>query len=157
VPEILQGESLLPIFEKPDSCEREQAFLEFNRFELDHDGFGAFSPSRCVVTDRYKLVVNLTDKDELYDLQSDPGEIRNLIDDISLAEVGNGLHDKIIEWMNRTRDPFRGPQWKNRAWRDMGAKSWGGPTRPHPLDGYNPRSLLYDTAEEIDRLVYEKH
>jgi arylsulfatase A-like enzyme len=157
VPEILQGESLLPTFAEPSSCSREQAFLEFNRFELDHDGFGGFSPTRCVVTERFKLAINLTDKDELYDLETDPGEMRNLIDDPAHAEMRNQLHDEIAAWMDRTRDPFRGPQWKNREWRDQGIKSWGGPTRPHPFDGYNPRSLLYDTAEEIDRLVYEKH
>lgn len=156
-PEILQGESLLSSLREPDSCDRDEAFLEFNRFELDHDGFGAFSPTRCVVSQRFKLAINLTDRDELYDLKNDPGEMRNLIDEPSVADARNALHESILQWMDRTRDPFRGPQWKNRSWRDLGARSWGGPTRPRPKDGYNPHSLLYDTAEKIDRLVYDKH
>lgn len=156
-PEILQGESLLTHFKNPEQCDREKAFLEFNRFELDHDGFGAFSPTRCVTDRRFKLAINLTDKDELYDLESDPDELRNLIDDAEFAEDRDRLHKDIIDWMNRTRDPFRGPQWINRAWSGADAKCWGGPTRPRPADGVNPHTLLYDTAEPIDQLEYEKH
>ena len=83
------------------------AFLEFNRFEVDHDGFGAFSPTRCVTDRRYKLAVNLTDKDELYDLENDPYEMDNLIDADAHSAARDELHGEIIDWMNRTRDPFR--------------------------------------------------
>lgn len=156
-PEILHGESLLTVFSNPTVCDRERVFLEFNRFELDHDGFGAFSPTRCVTNCRYKLAINLSDKDELYDLETDPDELRNLIDDEAHGEIRDQLHREIVEWMNRTRDPFRGPQWISRAWNGRAASSWGGPTRPRPADGFNPHTLLYDTAEPIDRLVYDKH
>ena len=53
-------------------------------------------------------LVNLTDKDELYDLENDPFEMSNLIDDDAHASPRNELHSEIIAWMNRTRDPFRG-------------------------------------------------
>ncbi len=157
IPEILHGESLLDTFKNPSGCNREKAFLEFNRFELDHDGFGAFSPTRCVTDRRYKLAINLTDKDELYDLEADPHELCNCIDDESYSSIRDELHGEIIDWMNRTRDPFRGPQWVNRPWSSSVAKSWGGPTRPRPGDGVNPHTLLYDTAEPIEQLEYAKH
>lgn len=43
--------------------------MEFGRFEVDHDGFGAFQPLRAVFDGRYKLSVNLMSTDELYDLE----------------------------------------------------------------------------------------
>jgi len=156
-PEILQGESLLSTFRNPESCVREEVFIEFNRFEIDHDGFGAYSPIRCVATKRYKLAINLLDKDEFYDLEEDPQELRNRIDDAETAEIRDALHDRLIEWMGDTRDPLRGPHWKTREWRVASGSTWGGPTRPRPADGYNPHTLLYDTAEKIDKLVYDKH
>ncbi len=156
-PEILQGDSLLPLFRDPGGYSRDAAFIEFNRFELDHDGFGAFSPIRCIVTERFKLALNLLDIDELYDLEADRGEMVNQIENPEYREIRDTLHDSIIVWQDRTRDPMRGPHWKNRSWRNQGSLSWGGPTRPRPFDGYNPHTLLYDTAEKIDKLVYDKH
>lgn len=34
---------------------------------------------RCIFDGRYKLVINLLDTDEMYDLQEDPDEMVNLI------------------------------------------------------------------------------
>ena len=68
VPDLLQGRSLLAQFRQPDASDERGGFLEFNRFEIDHDGFGAFAPIRCVFDGRYKLAINLLDTDEFYDL-----------------------------------------------------------------------------------------
>ena len=59
---------------------RDDVFIEWGRYEVDHDGFGAFQPIRCVCNGRYKLVINLMTTDEFYDLETDPGELTNLID-----------------------------------------------------------------------------
>jgi uncharacterized sulfatase len=159
IPDLLQGHSLLPVFKRPYLQVNDKIFSEFNRFEVDHDGFGAFSPLRCIFDGCHKLTVNLFDTDELYDLKRDPLEIVNLINDPAHGEVRAWLHAEIMAWMNRTRDPLRGPHWKQRYWgKGMNCSSWGGPTRPRPADvDWYPRSLLYDTAGVVDKYEYEKH
>jgi uncharacterized sulfatase len=157
VPALLQGRSLLDQYRQPDAAVHGEVFLEFNRFEIDHDGFGAFAPIRCVFDGRYKLAINLLDTDELYDLSADPGELDNLIDSAAHAVVRARLHAELLAWMNRTRDPLRGPHWSRRGWRDTDATTWGGPTRPRPADpAWYPPSLLYDTAEPVTRAEYDK-
>ncbi|HUR59393.1 MAG TPA: sulfatase-like hydrolase/transferase [Opitutaceae bacterium] len=158
VPDLLQGRSLLAQFRRPAHATNEEVFLEFNRFEIDHDGFGAFAPIRCVFDGRYKLALNLLDQDEFYDLQDDALELRNRIDDPALAAVRERLHGRIIAWMNRTRDPLRGPHWRRRPWAGPDTFStWGGPTRPRPADEpWYPRSMLYETGAVIERYEYDK-
>lgn len=158
-PDLLHGRSLLAQIRAPEQQTNEHVFIEFNRFEIDHDGFGAFAPIRCVFEGRYKLAINLLDTDELYDLADDPLELRNRIDEAELAGVRERLHAALIAWMNRTRDPLRGPHWSRRAWNDGkgGGSTWGGPTRPRPADEpWYPRSMLYETARPVDRYEYEK-
>lgn len=158
VPDLLQGRSLLPQIHQPEHRTHARVFIEFNRFEVDHDGFGAFAPIRCVFDGRHKLAINLLDTDELYDLAEDPSELRNLIGEPALAGVRDNLHAELIAWMNRTRDPLRGPHWSRRAWNGGDHHStWGGSTRPRPADeAWFPRSLLYDTAAVVDRHEYDK-
>jgi uncharacterized sulfatase len=157
VPALLQGRSLLGPACDPLTQPAEPIFIEFNRFELDHDGFGAFFPLRCIFDGRYKLSVNLLDTDELYDLSSDPAELNNLIDMPAHAATRNRLHDALLEWMNRTRDPLRGPPWARRSWRDVSDSAFRGPTRPRPGDEtYFPTTLLYETGRPIEKLVYDK-
>jgi uncharacterized sulfatase len=156
IPPLLQGGSLLSVV-RGDALPSREVFIEFNRFEVDHDGFGAFSPIRGIVEGRYKLAVNLLDRDELYDLASDPLELDNRIMDPGLGDVRARLHDRLLAWMNVTRDPLRGPVWGRRAWREMSASSWRGPTRPRPFDPlFEPKTLLYDTGRVVDRLDYPK-
>jgi uncharacterized sulfatase len=158
IPDLLQGRSLLAQVRRPEQRTNAEIFLEFNRFEIDHDGFGAFAPIRCVFDGRCKLAVNLLDTDEFYDLRDDPLELRNRMGDPALAAERTRLHRALIAWMNRTRDPLRGPHWSRRPWNGEGnGSTWGGPTRPRPADEpWYPKSLLYDTAEVITRYEYDK-
>jgi uncharacterized sulfatase len=158
VPDLLQGHSLLAQLRHPEQRTNAEVFIEFNRFEIDHDGFGAFAPIRCVFDGRFKLAINLLDSDEFYDLQDDPLELRNRIGDPTLAAERDRLQVVLIAWMNRTRDPLRGPHWLRRPWSAAQAGStWGGPTRPRPGDeAWFPKSLLYDTGEAITRYEYDK-
>lgn len=92
-------------------------FMEFGRYETDHDGFGGYQPMRAVFDGRYKLSINLLSTDELYDLKADPDELINCIDDPAYRAIRNQLHDALLNEMYRTRDPFRGYYWERRPWR----------------------------------------
>jgi len=148
VPKTLEGGSMLPLLMDPAATVRKEAFIEWGRYEVDHDGFGAFQPIRCVCDGRYKLAINLMTTDELYDLQTEPSELINLIDSEQHAGIRNDLHDRLLNWMNVSRDPFRGYYWGRRAWRPDFPVTWAnaGYTRQREDDGYLPRELDYDTG-----------
>jgi uncharacterized sulfatase len=157
VPPLLQGRSLLDLARDPSQKSEQPIFIEYNRYEVDHDGFGAFYPLRCIFDGRYKLAVNLLDTDELYDLSTDSAELHNLINAPEHTTARDRLHDALLDWMNRTRDPMRGPHWARRAWRDISDSAFRGPTRPRPGDeAYFPTVLLYDTGHPAEKLVYPK-
>jgi uncharacterized sulfatase len=148
VPKTLEGGSMLASFKNPDVAPRTEAYMEWGRYEVDHDGFGAFQPIRAICDGRYKLSINLMVTDELYDLQEDPGEMRNLIDSAEHAALRNALHDKLLHQMDISRDPFRGYYWGRRSWRPDFRETWenSGMTRQRESDGYLPRELDYDTG-----------
>ncbi len=158
VPPFLEGKSILKSFEDPSVKINDEIFIEFNRYEVNHDGWGGFQPIRCAFDGRYKLVVNLHYTDELYDLKEDPYEMVNLIESDKLAGIRDDLHDRILSWMDRTRDPLRGPIWERREWRKERRQTWNGSgmTRPRRDDGYEPRMLLYETGLPVDKWEYKK-
>lgn len=145
VPPILEGNSLTPLLQGEEDPER-SVVMEFNRYEIEHDSWGGFQPVRSIVTGRYKLVINLHYTDELYDLEKDPTEMKNLIDDQEYYRVRNELHDRLLDWMYEKRDPFRGPVWERRIWRYSRRFQWRGEFRPRPADGYAPEVRDYDTG-----------
>lgn len=57
-----------------------------------------------VRTKEWKLVKRLYERDELYDLTNDPGELRNLIDDERLADVRRNLLERLVDWYMETAD-----------------------------------------------------
>jgi uncharacterized sulfatase len=149
VPAFLEGRSMLEAFTNPHKQRNEHVFIEFHRMDTKHD-YAGFQPIRCVLDKKHKLVINLNYTDELYDLEKDPGEIENLIDDNEYRNIRNHLHDALLEWMNDTRDPFRRPIWERRAWRRERKLTWGGPVRFRRDDGYQPRVLSERTGLEIE-------
>jgi uncharacterized sulfatase len=90
--------------------------------------------------------LNLLHTDELYDLERDPAETENLIEDPAYVGARNALHDQLLDWMYEKRDPFRGPVWERRPWRDTRRLRWRGAFRPRPADGYAPEVRDYDTG-----------
>ncbi|MGD0089747.1 MAG: sulfatase-like hydrolase/transferase [Planctomycetota bacterium] len=158
-PKSLEGRSMLPTFGAPELKAGDTVFMEFGRYETDHDGFGGFQPIRAACDGRCKLVLNLLAGDELYDLQADPQELANLIAAAEYAAVRNALHDRILEWMNRTRDPFRGYYWERRPWRtDARPATWDYTlmTRQRENEEYEPRQLDYNTGLEMQKAVRPK-
>ncbi len=158
VPKPLEGKSMLATLRDPSHRPNDAVFTEFGRYEVDHDGFGGFQPIRSAFDGRYKLTVNLLTTDELYDLENDPGEMTNLIEAGEHRAARDALHDQLIAWMHRTRDPFRGYYWERRPWRPEKPVSWagGGMTRQREDDGYEPRQLVYETGLEMQDAVRKK-
>ena len=158
IPVMLEGSSLIPQINNPDLPTDRPAFVEFTRYEIDHDGFGGFQPMRAVITDDYKLAVHLLDTDELYHTTEDPYDMRNLIDDERFAAERDRLHDEILAMMNRTRDPFRGYQWACRPWRKDKKPSWDvdGYTRQRDSDPGEYRQLDYNTGLTMTEAVRKK-
>jgi uncharacterized sulfatase len=148
IPKTLEGGSMLALLKDPAARLRKEVFMEWGRYEVDHDGYGGFQPIRCVCDGRYKLAINLVTSDELYDLETDPSELVNLIHSEKHAAVRDDLHDRLLNWMNVSRDPFRGYYWGRRAWRPDFPVTWAnaGYTRQREDDGYLPRELDYDTG-----------
>jgi len=159
IPRLLEGTSMLATFADPAVRPNDVIFMEFGRYEIDHDNFGGFQPVRAAFDGRYKLVVSLLSGDELYDLATDPDEVVNLIESPDRAAVRNALHDKLLDWMNRTRDPFRGYYWERRPWRiDAPPATWAcaGMTRQRENEEYEPRQLDYNTGLEMTAAVRKK-
>ena len=159
VPKLLEGRSMLGTFRDPQARPNDVVFLEFGRYEIDHDGFGGFQPVRAAFDGRHKLAVNLLSSDELYDLDADPDEMAILIDHPGHSAVRDALHDALLDWMNRTRDPFRGYYWERRPWRaDARPATWAytAMTRQRENEEYEPRQLDYDTGLEITEAVRKK-
>ena len=134
--------------------------MEFARYEVDHDGFGGFQPIRCAYDGRYKLVINLLTSDELYDTSSDPDEKVNLINNASCAVIRDKIHDRLLQWMNETRDPFRGYYWERRPWRkDAAEASWShsGMTRQRKADPDFEKTMMdYATGLEMTEHTRKK-
>lgn len=158
IPDVLEGSSILSLFSYPQVQKSKPIFMEFGRFEVDHDGFGAFQPLRAIYDGRYKLSINLMSTDELYDLQKDPYEVNNLINDGEYVSIRDDLHDLILQHMNETRDPFRGVYWHARPWRKDFTPTWEYTeyTRARKDDDYYPRCLDYNTGLEIKEYSWLK-
>lgn len=77
--------------------------------------------------------------------------MNNLINSEEHASIRNDLHDRLLNWMNESRDPFRGYYWGRRPWRADFPETWdnSGMTRQRENDGYLPRELDYVTGLEM--------
>ena len=58
-------------------------------------------------TRRWKYVRRLYEQDELYDLERDPGELDNRIDDPALADIRCKMQDRLLTWYQETCDVVR--------------------------------------------------
>src|SRR5690606_18532859 len=63
-------------------------------------------PQRMIRTERYKLVVNPPDVNELYDLETDPDELVNQIDNPAYREVRDRLYTLLYRELKATGDNF---------------------------------------------------
>ncbi len=136
IPESLPGVSLAATLQDPDLSPRETAMMSFTRFAINHDDWGEFYPIRAITDGHYKLVINLFDTDEFYDLDVDPGEMRNRIGTSDVSAARDRLHDALLDEMDRIRDPFRSYRWGDRAWRSVRQPFYHGGKRRNRLTGF---------------------
>jgi len=96
-PGNLHGMSLRPVLQDAAAVTRDAVFSEYNG-NKDLNYF-----QRAVITERYKYIENEGDISELYDLEEDPHEMRNL----AVGEPGNieqDLQRRLREWQHETGD-----------------------------------------------------
>jgi arylsulfatase A-like enzyme len=67
---------------------------------------GAGTLGRALITDRYKYVVYGwgANREQLFDLVLDPGEVRNLAAESAFDPVLDDLRARLLEWCRRTKD-----------------------------------------------------
>ncbi len=95
-----QGRSLLPLLKGRQPADwRQYAFSNYNGQQ-----FGLFV-QRMIFDGRYKYVWTPTDTDELYDLQTDPWEMQNVIDDPARKEILTSLRKALYEDLTARKDP----------------------------------------------------
>lgn len=97
------GRSLLPLLRGEDVDDwRTYAFSNYNGQQ-----FGLFV-QRMIRDERYKYVWTPTDIDELYDLQEDPYELKNLIHDPAYKDVLTRLRKDLYEDLVARKDAAAG-------------------------------------------------
>ncbi len=100
VPPGFRGYGLIPLPESGNPGWRDDIFSMYHGNQ-----FGLYT-QRMVRDRRWKYIWNAAAEDELYDLERDPGEIRNLARDPSAAGELERLRIRLIEWMNDVEDPI---------------------------------------------------
>jgi uncharacterized sulfatase len=111
----VDGRTMRPLLEDGEAY-RDAAMIEYHGFSKGRSGDDGFLPLRALVTERDKLVVNLLETDEFYDLEEDPGEVTNRIDDPAVAERRDARFDELTNVLDETADPFYGGHWDDRHW-----------------------------------------
>lgn len=102
-PARLKGQSLKPIMEKNANSRRDFLFLqtEFAEGEKSFDIHG-----RAVLDQRYKYIIYSEGKnrEQLFDLKNDPGEMTNLIGQKDYASTHQNMRSQLKKWQKETHD-----------------------------------------------------
>jgi len=94
IPDSMQGKSIKPIFDGVTKKFRDAVYYHYYEFP----GVHSVKRHYGVRSDRYKLIhfYNNINEWELYDLKSDPDEMKNVYNDPKYTKVKNEMH-KILE------------------------------------------------------------
>lgn len=96
VPDTVDGTSLRPLFENPATpAWREQILLE--GWPINVAYVGNSPPYQAMHTGRYVYIETAGDLSELYDLESDPYQLHNVIDDPAYDEIEAVLKQALVE------------------------------------------------------------
>ncbi|MFG6686813.1 family 78 glycoside hydrolase catalytic domain [Mariniflexile sp. HNIBRBA6329] len=103
-PKTWQGKSLLPVVNQETKTIGRDTILIEHLWDFDN-----IPPSEGVRTKKWKYFRYINDKtiEELYDLEKDPKEIKNLIGNKKYKEVANNLRSKLEELIKKNSNEFR--------------------------------------------------
>ncbi len=101
IPKEYQGESFLPLFKNPRAKGRNAMFYHYYE-----NGEHAVSPHFGIRTRRYKLIRFYTrvEEWELYDLQKDPGEMKNIYDANRNSKIVRALKAQLKGLIDKYKD-----------------------------------------------------
>ncbi|MFW5894011.1 MAG: sulfatase-like hydrolase/transferase [Verrucomicrobiota bacterium] len=106
VPE-LDGQSFLEALHgRETDGGRNQLYLEFHGLRF------LYSQRGIITDDNWKYIFTPGDRDEVYDLNTDPAELVNLIDAPDCAERVNGLRQRLMAAAAAAHDPLTPCIWK---------------------------------------------
>ncbi len=96
----VHGASLLPFCRGDHQGARDSLMIE----TFGH-GYGHNYPGRGILAGRYKYVTFGAQGHELYDLERDPYELKNLVNTSAYASLLQDLQLQLQDWQARTEDP----------------------------------------------------
>lgn len=99
-PEQMVGESFVPLLQGKDIPWRDRIFYEYY-WEFE---FPQTPTMHGVRTDKYKYIRyhGIWDTNEFYDLENDPHEMHNLIDDPKYRPIIKQLNHELYNWLEQT-------------------------------------------------------
>lgn len=100
VPEDMQGESFVEVL-KGEKGQRDLLYYHY-----DEDGIHNVTPHFGVSDGRYKLIrfYNKVNAWELFDMQQDPHELKNVFDDPAYREVQEHMLEKLHQEVKKQED-----------------------------------------------------
>jgi arylsulfatase A-like enzyme len=103
VPSDMQGESIVPLLDgKTPGNWRKEHYYHYYEYPGSH----MVKRHYGISTERYKLIHYYYDIDEweLFDIKSDPWEMKNVYDDPAYASIKADLHKRLIKLMAKYKD-----------------------------------------------------
>jgi arylsulfatase A-like enzyme len=107
IPDCLPGRSLRPILEARPGAKGHDFVISQNDLAPDYGVSGGVY-GRMLREERFKYARYSTgdDREQLFDLDNDPGELRNLAYETDFAAGRQRCRNQLDTWMQETNDPF---------------------------------------------------
>ncbi|HEY1010681.1 MAG: sulfatase [Daejeonella sp.] len=102
IPKEIQGKSMMPLLKDPKAQIRKSVYYHFYEYPGEHSVLRHFG----IRTSRYKLIRFYNHKNfwELYDLQTDPQEMKNLYGQKKYEAISNDLKEQLKKLCEENKD-----------------------------------------------------